>query len=122
MTTAVPTITSASAASTSGARLKTHREGPVLVLTISNPAARNALDPSVYRAAAKALRATSGFRTVRAIVLCGEGEHFSGGGDLRRVARQRRLPAAEQHGHLEALHEWRARRWREVFRSAWPAT
>ena len=86
MTTAVPTITSASAASTSGARLKTHREGPVLVLTISNPAARNALDPSVYRAAAKALRATSGFRTVRAIVLCGEGEHFSGGGDLRRVA------------------------------------
>ncbi|WP_285409754.1 oxepin-CoA hydrolase, alternative type [Variovorax sp. efr-133-TYG-130] len=106
MTTAVPTITSASATATTGARLKTHREGPVLVLTLSNPAARNAVNPAVYRAAAKALRATSGFRTVRAIVLCGEGEHFSGGGDLRRLARQRKLPEAEQHGHLEALNEW----------------
>ncbi|QNK66262.1 oxepin-CoA hydrolase, alternative type [Variovorax sp. PAMC26660] len=106
MTAAVPAITSANAASASGARLKMHREGPVLILTLSNPAARNALNPSVYRAAAKAIRATSGFRTVRAIVLCGEGEHFSGGGDLRRLARQRRLPASEQQGHIEALHEW----------------
>ncbi|RQO64673.1 enoyl-CoA hydratase [Variovorax sp. KBW07] len=106
MTAAVPTITSANAASASGARLKMHREGPVLILTLSNPAARNALNPSVYRAAAKAIRATAGFRTVRAIVLCGEGEHFSGGGDLRRLARQRRLPASEQQGHIDALHEW----------------
>jgi len=106
MTAAVPAITSASAASAPGARLKMHREGPVLILTLSNPTARNAINPSVYRAAAKAIRATSGFRTVRAIVLCGEGEHFSGGGDLRRLARQRKLPPAEQHGHIEALHEW----------------
>jgi enoyl-CoA hydratase/carnithine racemase len=106
MTGAVPTITSANAASAPGARLKMHREGPVLILTLSNPAARNALNPSVYRAAAKAIRATAGFRTVRAIVLCGEGEHFSGGGDLRRLARQRRLPASEQQGHIDALHEW----------------
>ncbi|SDW70495.1 Enoyl-CoA hydratase/carnithine racemase [Variovorax sp. YR634] len=106
VTAAVPAITSTSAAAAPGARLKMHREGPVLVLTLSNPAARNALNPSVYRAAAKAMRATSGFRTVRAIVLCGEGDHFSGGGDLRRLARQRKLPAAEQHGHIDALHEW----------------
>lgn len=106
MTTAVPAITSVSAAPAPGARLKMHREGPVLVLTLSNPTARNAINPSVYRAAAKAMRATSGFRTVRAIVLCGEGEHFSGGGDLRRLARQRKLPASEQHGHIGALHEW----------------
>lgn len=107
MTAAVPAITSANAAPAPGARLKMHREGPVLILTLSNPAARNAMNPSVYRAAAKAIRATAGFRTVRAIVLCGEGEHFSGGGgDLRRLARQRRLPASEQQGHIDALHEW----------------
>lgn len=109
MTSAVPAITSANAAApagSAGARLKMHREGPVLVLTLSNPAARNAVNPSVYRAAAKAIRATSGFRTVRAVVLCGEGEHFSGGGDLRRLARQRKLPEAEQYGHIDALHEW----------------
>jgi enoyl-CoA hydratase/carnithine racemase len=106
MTAAVPAITSANAAPAPGARLKMHREGPVLILTLSNPAARNAMNPSVYRAAAKAIRATAGFRTVRAIVLRGEGEHFSGGGDLRRLARQRRLPASEQQGHIDALHEW----------------
>lgn len=106
MTTAVPAITSASAARVSGARLEMHREGPVLILTLSNPEARNAINPAVYRSAAKAIRATAGFRTVRAIVLRGEGEHFSGGGDLRRLARQRKLPAAEQRGHIDALHEW----------------
>ncbi|WP_295984650.1 oxepin-CoA hydrolase, alternative type [uncultured Variovorax sp.] len=106
MTTAVPAITSASAAPVSGARLEMHREGPVLILTLSNPEARNAINPAVYRSAAKAIRATAGFRTVRAIVLRGEGEHFSGGGDLRRLARQRKLPAAEQRGHVDALHEW----------------
>ncbi|MFM9925635.1 enoyl-CoA hydratase family protein [Variovorax sp. H27-G14] len=89
-----------------GARLRTHREGAVLVLTLSNPKARNALNPSIYRAAAQAVRATAGFRTVRAIVLTGEGEHFSGGGDLKRLARQRKFPEAEQRGHIDALHEW----------------
>jgi enoyl-CoA hydratase/carnithine racemase len=106
MTAAVPAITSSHVGTSSAARLKTHRDGPVLVLTLSNPGARNALSPSVYRAAAKVMRDAAGFRTVRAIVLCGEGEHFSGGGDLRRLSRQRRLPAAEQHEHLAALHDW----------------
>jgi enoyl-CoA hydratase/carnithine racemase len=89
-----------------GARLRTHREGAVLVLTLSNPRARNALNPGIYRAAAQAVRATAGFRTVRAIVLTGEGAHFSGGGDLKRLARQRKFPEAEQRGHIDALHEW----------------
>ncbi len=83
-----------------------HREGAVLVLTLSNPAARNAINPSTYRAAAKAIRATAGFGTVRAIVLAGEGEHFSGGGDLRRLVRQRKLPPPEQMAHSDALNEW----------------
>jgi enoyl-CoA hydratase/carnithine racemase len=89
-----------------GAQLRTRREGAVLVLTISNPRARNALNPSIYRAAAQAVRATAGFRTVRAIVLHGEGGHFSGGGDLKRLARQRKFPEAEQRAHIDALHEW----------------
>jgi enoyl-CoA hydratase/carnithine racemase len=89
-----------------GPRLRTHRDGAVLVLTLSNPRARNALNPSIYRAAAQAVRATAGFRTVRAIVLTGEGAHFSGGGDLKRLARQRKFPEVEQRGHIDALHEW----------------
>ena len=106
MSAAVPTITSAGAATIPAAKLQMHREGAVLVLTISNPAARNTVNPSIYRAAAKAIRAASGFRTVRAIVLTGEGEHFCVGGDLRRLARQRKLPQAEQLAHSDALNEW----------------
>jgi len=103
---AVPAITSAGAVSTPAAKLHMHREGAVLVLTISNPAARNTVNPSIYRAAAKAIRAASGFRTVRAIVLTGEGEHFCAGGDLRRLVRQRKLPQSEQLAHSDALNEW----------------
>jgi enoyl-CoA hydratase/carnithine racemase len=103
MSASAPTITPSS---TSAARLRMHREGAVLVLTLSNPAARNAINPSTYRAAAKAIRATAGFGTVRAIVLAGEGEHFCGGGDLRRLVRQRKLPQPEQMAHSDALNEW----------------
>lgn len=102
----VPAITSTGAAPAPGAKLRMHREGAVLVMTMSHPAARNTVNPSVYRAAAKAVRAAARFRTVRAIVLTGEGEHFCAGGDLRRLARQRKLPQPEQMAHSDALNEW----------------
>jgi enoyl-CoA hydratase/carnithine racemase len=79
---------------------------PVLVLTISNPAARNAMHPSLYRTAVALLREAAADRTVRAIVLAGEGEHFCGGGDVKRLADQRSRPREEQLGHLDALHDW----------------
>ena len=88
------------------ARLSVHQEGPVLVLTISNPAARNAMHPSLYRTAVETLRRAATDRAVRAIVLRGEGEHFCGGGDLKRLAAQRELPRETQAAHLDVLHDW----------------
>jgi len=88
------------------ARLLSRREGAVLVLTISNPAARNAMHPSLYRTATTLLREAALDKTVRAIVLTGEGEHFCGGGDVKRLADQRRRPREEQMAHLDALHDW----------------
>jgi len=88
------------------ARLLVRQEGPVLVLTISNPTARNAMHPSLYRTAVDTVRRTAADRSVRAIVLTGEGDHFCGGGDLRRLAAQRELPRETQTGHLDALHDW----------------
>lgn len=92
--------------SDSAARLVMRQDGPVLVMTISNPAARNAMHPSLYRDAVRTLRRVADDRSVRAIVLTGEGDHFCGGGDLKRLAAQRDLPREEQAGHLDALNAW----------------
>lgn len=92
--------------SESAARLQVRQDGPVLVLTICNPAARNAMHPSLYRVAVDVLGRVATDRTVRAIVLTGEGEHFCGGGDLKRLEAQRMLPRERQIGHLDALNDW----------------
>lgn len=89
-----------------GPRLLSRRDGPVLVLTLSNPPARNAMHPSLYRTAVERMREAAGDRQIRAIVLAGEGDHFCGGGDLKRLADQRSRPREEQLGHLDALHDW----------------
>lgn len=88
------------------ARLQVRQDGPVLVMTISNPAARNAMHPSLYRAAVDTLGMAASDRSVRAIVLTGEGDHFCGGGDLKRLQAQRELPREQQKDHLDALHAW----------------
>ena len=88
------------------AQLLVRREGPVLVLTISNPALRNAMHPAMYRTGATAVAEAAFDPAVRAIVITGEGEHFCGGGDLNRLRQQRALPRQEQLDHLDALHGW----------------
>lgn len=94
------------AASPSGARIVSERRGRVLVLTISNPAARNAMSPDMYRGAVPLCREAAADRGIGAIVLTGEGEHFCGGGNLNRLLAQRDLPPETQRDHLDALHDW----------------
>jgi enoyl-CoA hydratase/carnithine racemase len=88
------------------ARLLSERRGRVLVLTISNPRARNALAPALYPAAVAALRDAAANDGIGAVVLTGEGEHFCGGGNLNRLRAQRALPPDGQVASLNALHEW----------------
>lgn len=88
------------------ARLLAERRGRVLVATISNPAARNALSPDLYRAAIPLFRDAAADPGIGAIVLTGEGEHFCGGGNLNRLLAQRDLPPDTQRGHLDAFHDW----------------
>ncbi len=89
-----------------GARLLAERRGRTLVLTISNPAARNAISPDLYRVAHAAFRDAAADPGIGTIVLTGEGAHFCGGGNLNRLLAQRDLPPATQAGHLDALHDW----------------
>lgn len=95
-----------SAAEPGVARLLAHRHGRVLLLTLSNPALRNAMTPDVYRIASAAFRDASKDGGIGAIVLSGEGKHFCGGGNLNRLLAQRDLPPETQARHLDALHDW----------------
>ena len=88
------------------ARLLEERRGRVLLLTLSNPSARNAMSPDLYRAATPVFRNAAADDGVGAIVLAGEGEHFCGGGNLNRLRAQRDRPAAEQVTSLDAFHGW----------------
>jgi enoyl-CoA hydratase/carnithine racemase len=72
-----------------------HDAGPVRVLTLRRPAARNAMSTALLAALLDALARAVADGAVRAIVLTGEGGHFSAGADLREPldhdARVRRM-------------------------------
>lgn len=87
-------------------QLLSERRGRVLLLTISNPPARNAMSPDMYRAAIGLFREAGRDDRIGAIVLTGAGEHFCGGGNLNRLLAQRNLPPGTQAAHLDALHDW----------------
>ena len=88
------------------ARLLVERRGRVLLLTLSNPALRNAMAPHLYPLARDAFRDAAADAGIGAIVLAGEGKHFCGGGNLNRLLAQRELPRASQAQVLDALHDW----------------
>jgi enoyl-CoA hydratase/carnithine racemase len=61
------------------------RQGPTLVLTLSDPATRNTLSPSACSAGVAALAAAAIDPQVRVVVLRGDGAHFCAGGNLHRL-------------------------------------
>lgn len=88
------------------ARLVPERHGAVLQLRISNPEARNALHPDIYRDGVAAMRAAAEDHGLRAVVLCGEGEHFCAGGNVNRLRENRSKDPGEQAASIDLLHEW----------------
>ncbi|MBL6078673.1 enoyl-CoA hydratase/isomerase family protein [Belnapia sp. T18] len=63
-------------------RIVSEREGGVLVLTLDQPARRNALAMPLRVQMIEALRAAQGDKATRAIVVTGAGGHFCSGGDI----------------------------------------
>jgi 2-(1,2-epoxy-1,2-dihydrophenyl)acetyl-CoA isomerase len=68
---------------TEGALVDLRDERAVRWVTLNRPGKRNALDLPTAKAWAQALEEASTDRSVRAVVLAGEGPSFSAGGDLR---------------------------------------
>ena len=58
------------------------RRGSTLILTLNNPARRNALNPALVKGLEDGFAAQEADATIRAIVLTGADGHFCSGGDL----------------------------------------
>ena len=88
------------------AELKASRRDATLILTISNPGARNALHPDMYAAAFESLSNAERDESVRAIVLTGADNFFSAGGNLNRLLENRHRDPTVQAASIESLNGW----------------
>ena len=88
------------------AELKASRRNGTLILTLSNPGARNALHPDMYAAAIETLATADRDDTVRAVVLTGADHFFCAGGNLNRLLENRAKPESEQAESIDNLHRW----------------
>jgi enoyl-CoA hydratase/carnithine racemase len=86
--------------------LLTERQGPVLVLTISDPASRNSLSEQVLVAGVEALNVAESSAEVRAVVLRGDGAHFCAGGNLQGLQERRRAGPPAQVRMLDHLNQF----------------
>ncbi|MEM1278155.1 MAG: crotonase/enoyl-CoA hydratase family protein [Pseudomonadota bacterium] len=66
--------------------LHVETDGPVRILTLDRPEAKNAIDPAQAEALCDAFRAIETDETIRATVLTGAGQTFCAGADLKAVA------------------------------------
>src|SRR5512135_3294135 len=87
------------------AKLDVQTRDGVLLLTIDNPAQRNALMPEFSRAAAEALRLAANDSAVGAAVLTGAGAHFCSGGNLASLREFQDKPRAAIVARIGVLNE-----------------
>jgi enoyl-CoA hydratase/carnithine racemase len=88
------------------AELKASRRNATLILTLANPAAKNALHPDMYAAAIEALSTAERDETLRAVILTGADNMFCSGSNLNRLLENRAHDVSEQADMLDHLHGW----------------
>ncbi|QQX85417.1 enoyl-CoA hydratase [Cupriavidus necator] len=88
------------------AQLLSHRVDSTLVLTISNPEARNALHPDIYAASQQALDQAASDDSVRAVIITGADGIFCAGGNLNRLLGNRSQPQEVQAASIALLNGW----------------
>ncbi|WPB90721.1 enoyl-CoA hydratase-related protein [Streptomyces malaysiensis] len=71
------------------------------ILTLSNPAKRNALDPAMCEAMATSIAALASDRGARSLIVTGEGEAFCAGADLPAMLDDLDRPVAEIRTSLQ---------------------
>lgn len=82
------------------------RDGRVLVLTMDDPATRNALDAGMMGAARDALEAASVDPGIGAVVLTGANGTFCSGGNLRALLGNAKADPTVTRANLDLFHGW----------------
>jgi len=88
------------------AELQASRRDATLILTLSNPGAKNALHPDMYAAAIETLTTAERDDSIRAVVLTGANGFFCAGGNLNRLLENRGKEPAVQAQSIDNLHGW----------------
>ena len=88
------------------AELLASRRDATLILTLSNPGARNALHPDMYAAGVETLETAERDPDIRAVVLTGAGDVFCAGGNLNRLLENRAKERSVQAESIDQLHGW----------------
>lgn len=88
------------------AELQASRRDATLILTLSNPGAKNALHPDMVAAAIETLSTAERDNTIRAVVLTGADGFFTAGGNLNRLLENRAADKSVQAESLDNLHSW----------------
>lgn len=88
------------------AELKASRRDATLILTLSNPGAKNALHPDMYAAAIETLSTAERDDNVRSVVLTGADNFFCAGGNLNRLLENRAKDKSVQAQSVDTLAGW----------------
>lgn len=88
------------------AELKSSRRDGTLILTLSNPSARNALHPDMYAAAIEMLSIAERDDSVQVVILTGADNFFCSGGNLNRLLENRSKDRAVQADSIDHLNNW----------------
>lgn len=87
-----------------GARAVVQDHGDHLLVTLSNPARRNALSPAMYADLRAALDQAAADDRFGAVVLTGANGYFCAGGDLNALAERAALSQQDRRTRIEDLH------------------
>lgn len=88
------------------AELQASRQDATLILTMSNPGARNALHPDMYAAAIETLSTAERDDTVHVVIITGADQIFCSGGNLNRLLDNRSKAPSVQAESIDNLHGW----------------
>jgi enoyl-CoA hydratase/carnithine racemase len=88
------------------AEIQASRHEATLILTLSNPGAKNALHPDMFAAAIEALSTAERDDSIRAVILTGADHFFCAGGNLHTLLELRARDRSDQADAVDSLRGW----------------